>query len=126
MTTIFLADDNARTRSALGLLFATRLREQDILEIPDWDSLLQHAGLASQNSASCKKVVILLDWELPGCPALEGHARLRAILPGSKIIALSVRPEARLEALQAGVDGFIAKSDPPEKVVEVLRRFLGD
>jgi DNA-binding NarL/FixJ family response regulator len=45
---------------------------------------------------------------------------LRSIYPELKVIALSGRPEARRSALEAHVDGFISKGDPPECVLTTL------
>ena len=65
--------------------------------------------------------VILLDWESPGI----GRAvlnRIRAVLAHVKIIAMGVWLSSRRNALAAGVDGFISKTDSPEQVLAVLRR----
>jgi two-component system response regulator DesR len=114
MTRILIADDNPSTRSALVLLLNTRLGVFEIDSSADWTSLLDLAH-------SRQPAAVLLDWELPGCPAAEGLAALRAAIPQGKIIALSARPEARQAALQAGADAFIGKSDPPGRVLEVLQ-----
>ncbi len=72
------------------------------------------------------RLVVLLDWELPAIPVLQGLAALRMLQPAGKIIALSARPDARQEALLAGVDAFIAKSELPDKVLETIRQFVTD
>jgi CheY-like chemotaxis protein len=41
-----------------------------------------------------------------------------------KIIALSGRAETQQIALTAGVDGFISKGDPPERVLTTLRAII--
>jgi len=130
MPMILLADDNSATRSALKLMFSTRLGLNDIQEVTDWNDLLaiiaQQASLSSPagesrvNPSEQRTTVILLDWELPGLPAHESLAYLQTLLPSCKIIALSARLEARREALQAGANAFIAKSDPPERVIEII------
>ena len=41
---------------------------------------------------------------------------LHRICAGTKLVAMSSRFEAKQEALAAGADGFISKTDPPEIV----------
>jgi DNA-binding NarL/FixJ family response regulator len=65
--------------------------------------------------------VVLLDWELPGNPPEPLLNLLRSSCPGAKVVALSGRPEARLPALQAGVDSFVSKGDPPEALLGALQ-----
>jgi DNA-binding NarL/FixJ family response regulator len=40
------------------------------------------------------------------------------------VIALSGRPEARRAALDAGVDAFVSKGDPPERLLSMLEAAL--
>jgi DNA-binding NarL/FixJ family response regulator len=117
MGRILLADDNAFTRSALMVLLHTRLRISEIDEAVDWDSLLDQAGRRQPG-------LILLDWELTGCPAADGLAELRAVAPQGKVIALSARPEARLAAMQSGVDAFVLKIEPPQRLLEAIRALI--
>ncbi len=58
--------------------------------------------------------LLLLDWELPGMNGRDLLLQVRALCPHVKVIALSVTPEAREEALAAGADGFVSKGDPPD------------
>jgi CheY-like chemotaxis protein len=46
---------------------------------------------------------------------------LHAIFPLLKIVALSGQPESGQTARQAGVDAFISKVDPPERLLNTLR-----
>ena len=78
-------------------------------------------GLIGQVEAACPNVV-LLDWELPGLEAPELLAALRAWRPHVRVIALSGRLQARPEALAAGADAFVSKSDPPERVVMAVKQ----
>jgi CheY-like chemotaxis protein len=38
------------------------------------------------------------------------------------VIALSGRPEARQAALEAGVDDFVSKVDPPNRLLAAIER----
>jgi DNA-binding NarL/FixJ family response regulator len=76
-------------------------------------------GLLSQIRTSCPDVV-LLDWELPGLEVSELISALRAVCPGVLVVALSGRPEARQLAQELGVDAFVSKVDPPERLLAAI------
>ena len=119
---VLLADDQPEIRSALRLLLEQESSVVVVGEADETDSLLRQVSI-------CDPEVVMLDWELPsGCcqgtkdEVARGTVRgLRALRPGSKIVALSGRPEARLAAQSAGVDAFVSKGDPPEQVIAALR-----
>jgi len=110
---VLLADDQSKVRSALRL----------VLEQQPGVSILGEAvdvtGLLDWMKAACPDVV-LLDWELPGLPDDDVLSILHAHCPRLKVIALSVRPEARRAALDAGVDAFVSKGDPPERLLAAV------
>ena len=118
---VLLADDQSKVRSALRL----------VLEQQPGVSILGEAvdvtGLLDWVKAACPDLV-LLDWELPGLEAdnpSTGSGQgllptLRELCPRLSVIALSVRPEARRAALDAGVDAFVSKGDPPERLLAAV------
>jgi DNA-binding NarL/FixJ family response regulator len=110
---VLLADDQAKVRSALRLL----LEHQPDIEI--MGEAVDTTGLLDWVKAACPDLV-LLDWELPGLPAIALLPQLRAHQPDLRVIALSSRPEARQAALDAGADAFASKGDPPERVLAVI------
>jgi len=65
--------------------------------------------------------LVLLDWELPDWGGPAALVGLRVVQPGLAVIALSGRPEARRPALDAGVDAFVSKGDPPERLLAAVR-----
>jgi DNA-binding NarL/FixJ family response regulator len=111
---IVIADRQAATRSALSMLLAP---EEDINIV---DEASDQQELLSMISATPPDVV-LLDWELAGAATVDLLANLRTLAPSLKIIALSGRPEARPEALGAGVDAFVSKGDSPARLLITLR-----
>lgn len=119
---IFLADDQAKVRSALRLLLE---HEPGLRVVGETDKV---EGLLAQLKA-VKPDLILLDWELPDpsvAYALPDPGRnilsvLRSYCPHLQIIVLSGRPEARQAALTAGTDAFVSKGDPPERLLTTLR-----
>jgi len=110
---ILLADDQPEVRRALVAL----LNRQPGLRVVG--EAVDAADLLAQVEA-VKPRTILLDWELPGRTQISLIPALRGARPGLIVIALSGRPEARRAALKAGVDAFVSKSDPPEKLLETI------
>ena len=122
---ILLADDQPRVCSALRLL----LEQEPGLEV---------VGEAAESEALLTQVealhpdLVLLDWELPDengvgsmmreTPGSGVHlsALLRQRYPDLRVVALSGRHEARRAAQDAGVDAFVSKGDPPERLLEAL------
>jgi DNA-binding NarL/FixJ family response regulator len=111
---ILLADDKAAIRSALALALERKMHVKRLTEA------VNMAELLFKVQADCPTVV-LLDWELPGLMAAGGVAALRRLQPRLKVIALSARAEARQAALDAEVDAFVSKTDPPEKLLQAVR-----
>ena len=69
--------------------------------------------------------MVLLDWELPegdyaGRTAAEFVQESKQSVPGCRVIAMSGRPESRLESLRAGCDAFVSKNDPPDRLLALL------
>ncbi len=114
---ILLADDEVNVRSALRLLLEQQPNVSVLNEAADADGLL--AALA--DPAAEPPDLILFDWELPGIAPAGGVARMRSLCPRARILALSGRPESYRAALAAGVDAFVSKGDPPERLVATLR-----
>jgi CheY-like chemotaxis protein len=115
---VLIADDNGEIRAALRLLLE-ELVEGDILEAGDLGEAL--AALPGGGVD-----VVLLDWELPegryaGRCAMEFVRESKRSVAGCRVIAMSGRPESRLESLLAGCDGFVSKNDPPDRLLALLR-----
>jgi DNA-binding NarL/FixJ family response regulator len=76
-------------------------------------------------AAFCRPDVVLLDWDLSRPSSSRNTeltvSSLRVASPGSFVIALSGLPEARREALTAGVDAFVSKGDPPEELLAAVQ-----
>jgi DNA-binding NarL/FixJ family response regulator len=112
---VLIADDQPKVRSALRLWF----QRQSGLEVTG--EAADVAGVREWIQATCPDVV-LLDWELPGGDVAGLVAELRARCPGLAVVVLSGRPEAGAEAQAAGVDTFVSKCDPPDRLRLALER----
>jgi DNA-binding NarL/FixJ family response regulator len=81
------------------------------------------SGLA-QKVSEFRPDVVLLDWELPGRPAAALLLALHGLTYHPKVIVLSARPESEEEALAAGADAFVSKSESPERLLRSFRRLV--
>jgi DNA-binding NarL/FixJ family response regulator len=110
---ILIADDQPKVRFALRVLLERQSGLQVVGEAADIGDLL------IQLSVTCPDLM-LLGWELPGRSDIDLLPAIRRICPKLPIIALSGRLEARQIALSAGVDAFVSKSDPPERLLDAI------
>ncbi len=117
---VLLADDQVWLRSAMRLLLEHESNIEVVGEARDLASLL-HAMMALWPD------LILLDWELPGFSTLLDHKQficcLRSANPLLKIIALSVNSDAKVASLAVGIDAFVNKAEPPDKLLATLHQF---
>ena len=112
---VLLADDQAKVRSAIRLL----LEQDETIEVVG--EAVDATGLIDWLNVLCPDLV-LLDWELPGAGAGELLSAIQGHCGRAQVIALSGIPDARQAALNAGADGFVSKGDPPERLLEAIKR----
>ncbi len=116
---VLLADDQAWLRSAMRLLLEHEPNIEVVGEARDAHSLLDEIKASLPD-------LILLDWELPGFSARGDQQRFIALLhaenPALRIIALSVNSDAKAASFAVGVDAFVNKAEPPERLLAVLHQ----
>jgi DNA-binding NarL/FixJ family response regulator len=120
---ILLADNKSEILSALRLFIEQEAGLSVVAEVVDVTELII-STLATQPD------IVLLDWELPGLkklalPQESGKSpvpALRAHCPHVKVIGLSSDPDARNQALVAGADAFVSKGNPPDELLELIRK----
>ncbi|MEO8397986.1 MAG: response regulator transcription factor [Chloroflexota bacterium] len=110
---VILADDDLDVRQALICLLQDECDLQLATETKNADELLRSL------TGTCPDLV-LLDWELPGIDGCDLLAQIHEICPTVKVIALSAYPEACEEAASAGIQWFVSKGDPPERLLAVI------
>ena len=116
---ILLADDQPKVRFALRVL----LERQSGLRVVG--EALDAQDLVEQTAQLCPDLV-LLGWELPGCSTSDLMSALQDACPSVTVIALSGRLEARQDALNGGVDAFVSKSDPPDRLLTAIKECCKD
>jgi DNA-binding NarL/FixJ family response regulator len=61
-----------------------------------------------------------MDGRMPGMDGVEATRMIKVKWPHMKVILLSMYPEYREAAYQAGADSFISKGETPEKLLEAI------
>jgi DNA-binding NarL/FixJ family response regulator len=67
--------------------------------------------------------VILLDIQLNGMSGIEGIKKIKAILPKTNIVMLTIHEDNKniFEALMAGAAGYLLKTTPPVQIIEAIK-----
>ena len=67
--------------------------------------------------------VLLLDVNLPGMTGIQGIGDLKARLPDTQIVMLTIRDESSsiFEAFQQGASGYLLKNAPVDRIVAAVR-----
>lgn len=70
--------------------------------------------------------VVLMDIEMPGIDGIEATALLRAKLPDTKVLMLTVfdREDKIFEAIKAGASGYLLKDERPSRIVQAIEEVL--
>jgi len=116
---LLIGDAQPRVRFGLRLLCEQQPGWHIAGEVDDAQALLEAVSL------DCPDLV-LLDWELPGMPAEALLVQIRQLCPRLGVVFMSGKIELRSIALLAGADIFAYKADPPEKLLEQIREFMGE
>jgi DNA-binding NarL/FixJ family response regulator len=114
---ILLIEDNKIFRKTLG----------DIIN-KSGKMICQHAygscedALQAIEEEDLAPAVILLDIGLPGMNGVQGIPHLKKMIPGAKIIILTIHDDDDnvFNAICAGADGYLLKDSSSEKIVEQI------
>jgi two-component system response regulator DesR len=114
---LLLADDQALVRGAMSALLALEPDLEVVGEVARGDEVVDAARRTHPD-------VALLDVEMPGLDGLSAAARLRAAVPGCRVLIVTTfgRPGYLRKALEAGASGFVVKDTPARQLAEAVRR----
>jgi len=98
----------------------------------EFEGEFEVVGTAGDGKALLEKTkdvcpdLVLSDLSMPRVGGLEAAKELRKLFPGLRILIFSELNGLSLrdECLRSGADGFVRKSDMPEKLMEEVRRFF--
>lgn len=113
---VLLADDHAMVREGLSRVLEDT---DDIVVVGQADN-----GLASVSLArSTKPDVVVLDYTMPKLDGLAATERIRALLPKTKILILTVHDNIQfaVRILEAGAHGFLLKEAAADELIGAIR-----
>lgn len=116
MIDVLLAEDMHIVRSALVSLLESEDDLRVVAAVERGDEVLPALARTPAH-------VAVLDLEMPGLDGVEVAARIRAEVPGTRVVVLTAlgRPASVRAALAAGAAGFILKNAPVDDLVEGIR-----
>ena len=115
---VLIADSNSAIRYGLTVLIEEQEDIEIIGEAVDFNELIQRI------LERCPDL-ILLSWELLGLGGKNLMQTVRLICPDVHVVVMSSQTKAADLALSAGADNFISKAEPPERLLAVIRGYIG-
>jgi DNA-binding NarL/FixJ family response regulator len=115
--TVILADDHPMMLEGLKKLLAPDL--EVVGTASDGRALLEAA-------AALRPDLVIADLSMPGIDGIEATRRLCAIVPGMRVLILSVHGEPSWvrAAFAAGACGYLTKSSAPDEIELAVRELL--
>jgi DNA-binding NarL/FixJ family response regulator len=116
---ILIVDDHPIVRAGLRRLIAA----QEDTEV--WEAT--NAKEALNTFRRHHPDLVILDLNLPDIGGLEIVGRLKVADPEARILVLSMHddPLHATRAIQAGAEGYVSKSIPPDELLEAIGRVAG-
>jgi two-component system response regulator YesN len=111
---ILVVDNQPRARQSMMALLGAWYPAAEVREAADGYE-------AVQLDEEFQPDVILMDARMPRLSGLEAVKHIKAKSRLIKIIVLSMYTDLKAEALTAGADAFVSKTEPPEKLRETLK-----
>jgi DNA-binding NarL/FixJ family response regulator len=119
-------EDDSRYRASLEALFRHSPPFQFVRSFASPQPVLRGLEQATRRGRPAGFDLVLMDLQLPGMSGVEATRRIKELCPALRVVALTVY-EGRstiLEAICAGVDGYLLKRTPAERLVGQLRSVL--
>lgn len=114
--TVSIVEDNDKLRGTLAKMIG---RADGFKFISDYGS----AEAALEDLPKLKPEVVLMDINLPGMNGVECVRKLKAILPLTQVMMLTVYEDTEniFNALAAGANGYMLKRTPTKELIEAIR-----
>ena len=114
---ILVVDDQPRARRSLKALLAAWDPQHEVREARNGEEAIQMVEKETPG-------LVLMDVRMPKVNGLEATRILKRRFPQLKVILLSMYPDSREDALVAGADAFVSKSDPPDVLRKVMEAVI--
>jgi DNA-binding NarL/FixJ family response regulator len=113
---VFLADDHSVLRAGLVALLASEPDIEVVGEASDGYECVDKA-------IALEPDIILMDVNMPRCGGLEALARVRADLPGTKVLVLTMHDDVGYlrRVLASGGSGYVLKQAASEELLSAIR-----
>jgi DNA-binding NarL/FixJ family response regulator len=114
---VLLVDDHTMMRHALAQFLAQEPGVEVVGEASDGEEGVRLAR-------ELRPMVVLMDVSMPGISGIEATQQIKAALPGTRVIGLSMHDMdgTREAMLRAGADDYLTKDGPPEHLLASIRR----
>jgi DNA-binding NarL/FixJ family response regulator len=119
---ILICDDEPRARQALRALLLTR----EVTDNDESSSAIHVVGEARNGYEAVQLVktilpeVVVIDACMPGMDGLEATRFIKKNWPQVRVIVLTMYPDQRVAALDAGADAFLMKGCLAETLIETI------
>jgi DNA-binding NarL/FixJ family response regulator len=115
-----VADDHPLVRQGVRLVLEAEFAESRVIEAANLDAVL--SAVVAHPGA-----MLLIDLDMPGMDGAESLRALRQDFPRLRMAVLSGNAERTIiiDALNAGVNGYILKADPAEELLHAVSTILG-
>lgn len=117
---VAIVEDDAPSREALHLLIDGARGFSCVAAAGSFEDALPLIERAQPH-------VVLLDLHLPGMSGVDGVKILRARVPASQVVMLTIHAEQEsiFDSICNGAVGYLLKGAPPEKLLESIREAHG-
>ena len=114
--TISIVEDNDKLRGTLAKVIG---RAEGFRFVSDYGN----AEDALADLPKVKPEVVLMDINLPGMNGVECVRKLKAVLPQTQVMMLTVYEDTEniFNALAAGANGYMLKRTPTKELIEAIR-----
>jgi len=116
MIKVGIVEDNEAYRKALQILISKTHDIEVVYSAENCDHIVN-------NVFDCVDVMIM-DIEMPGISGIEGVRLLKEQCPEINIFMLTTYDDEKniFEAIKAGAIGYLLKKDPPEEILNAIRK----
>ena len=114
---VLFVDDHRIVRESLVSLLQSQIGIEVVGEAGDGRQAVESAG-------SLQPDIVVMDVSMPVMDGVEATRLIKSHWPAIRVIGLSMHDASQAgdKILQAGADGYVCKSAPPEQLVEAIRR----